>query len=99
MDLSLHRLKGHREVGLLHLSLKHLLHGLSIVSRAVNIDVEVGDVRRGKERESLDMVPVGVAEEDGEVSPLLRLTEQLIAQVSNPCAGVKDQPLVTGHGR
>ena len=74
-----------REVRVLHLSGKRLGQGVAETPRAVDVPVVVGPEHRGEERKPLDVVPVGVADQQVSVD---RLT-------FGPLAEIETQPVRT----
>ena len=60
------------------------------IGRAIDDDVIAGDEQRREKRQPMDVVPVGVGDENGAVRR--RLTSQLQAQRANARAGIQYDP-------
>jgi hypothetical protein len=77
----------HREIGALHLATEDVLHGLLKTSRRIDIPLAAWIENRGEERESLNVIPVRVANQN--MPAQLPANHQLAAQNGRTGAGIE----------
>jgi hypothetical protein len=91
-DASLQGPVGDGEVYGIHLTAEEGFHTSTFLSRSQDAKVEVWVLDRTEERETLDMVPVEVAQEEVARLPI-RSGKHLQAKFPNPRAGIEDEAL------
>src|SRR4051794_14743526 len=95
MQVSAHVAESDREVVTIHLSAEHFLQRFLGTVQAVDRKLIDGIERGGKEWESLNMVPMGVAYKDVTLDRfLLKLLKQRLAKHPDAGACVENQQLI-----
>src|SRR5215469_2050278 len=82
----------------LHLSCEKLAQGQTRSFRPVDRDLVLGDKQRPKEGKSLNMIPVGVSEQNGGANGRCRAGEQTVAQQAGAGATVEHNRMIRGRG-
>ena len=78
-----------REIGVLHLAGEHLAHSVGEAVRRVDVPLIARDEKRGEERQALDVVPMGVADQQVAAKRLLPGLHQLRAEGQRTGAAIE----------
>ena len=80
----------HGEVGVLHLPGNGVLHAAMEAGVGVDVQLGVGVESRTEERKALDVVPMGMPDEEVDAEGLGRGLQEVMAQLPGACPAVQD---------
>ena len=96
-DFGAERVERDREIGELHLPGKRFAQSIAEPARRIERPRVARHEQRGEERDPLDMIPVGVADEDRTLFAARILFEDMLAQIVRAGAAIDDQPGPAGR--